>query len=319
MGVVAIVPIKALDRVKSRLAGELDAGRRRELALWMLERVVGACLRAASIDDVLVVAGDDQGAAAAAGFGARATVVTEAGLAPALAVAGRATEQAAATIVVAADLPLLAPGDIDAVCALRRTGRCVAVAPTTDGGTGALLRSPPGVIRAAFGPGSAARHIALAKARGVAVHRLERPGLAFDVDTPLGLRRIAAHDSEAIRWSALLAGPTTARGDAIRLGIDRAGVDGTYFAPTAARRSLDPAQRSAKEDRRLMPQGTVKHFDIETNTGTILLDTQEEIPFDAQEFAASGLVELRLGQRVRFELEGEGEQRQIRNLQLVSF
>lgn len=67
-----------------------------------------------------------------------------------------------------------------------------------------------------------------------------------------------------------------------------------------------------------MPQGTVKHFDIETNTGTVLLDDQEEIPIDAETFAASGLLELRLGQRVRFELDEDGGVRQIRRLNLVS-
>lgn len=68
-----------------------------------------------------------------------------------------------------------------------------------------------------------------------------------------------------------------------------------------------------------MPQGTVKHFDVATNTGTILLDNQEELPVDADTFAASGLLELRLGQRVRFELEGSGDERRVRQLNLVSF
>ena len=68
-----------------------------------------------------------------------------------------------------------------------------------------------------------------------------------------------------------------------------------------------------------MPQGTIKHFDIATNTGTILLDTQEELPVDAETFAASGLLELRLGQRVRFELEGSGDTRRVSGLTLVSF
>lgn len=68
-----------------------------------------------------------------------------------------------------------------------------------------------------------------------------------------------------------------------------------------------------------MPQGTVKHFDIQTKTGTVLLDNQDELPIDAETFVSSGLVELRLGQRVRFEIEGEGDQRRVRRLNLVSF
>jgi cold shock CspA family protein len=68
-----------------------------------------------------------------------------------------------------------------------------------------------------------------------------------------------------------------------------------------------------------MPQGTVKYFDINTHTGTVLLDNQEELPVDHETFAASGLLELRLGQRVRFEIEGSGDERRIRALNLVSF
>lgn len=68
-----------------------------------------------------------------------------------------------------------------------------------------------------------------------------------------------------------------------------------------------------------MPQGTVKHFDTSTKTGTVLLDDQSELPVDAETFAASGLLELRLGQRVRFEVEGSGDERRLRDLNLVSF
>jgi cold shock CspA family protein len=67
-----------------------------------------------------------------------------------------------------------------------------------------------------------------------------------------------------------------------------------------------------------MPQGTIKHFDIETHTGTVLLDNQEELPFDAETFEASGVIELRLGQRVRFEIVQDAGGRRIRQLNLVS-
>lgn len=67
-----------------------------------------------------------------------------------------------------------------------------------------------------------------------------------------------------------------------------------------------------------MPQGTVKHFDIETGTGTVLLDNREELPFDAETFAGSGLIELRLGQRVRFEIEEDTDGKRIRQLTIVS-
>jgi 2-phospho-L-lactate guanylyltransferase len=63
-----------------------------------------------------------------------------------------------------------------------------------------------------------------------------------------------------------------------------------------------------------MPQGTIKDYDIETGTGTVVQDDQVELTFDTETFLASGLEELRLGQRVRFRRDGD----QARDLQLIS-
>jgi cold shock CspA family protein len=63
-----------------------------------------------------------------------------------------------------------------------------------------------------------------------------------------------------------------------------------------------------------MPQGTIKDFDIETGTGTVVQDDREELTFDTETFLASNLEDLRLGQRVRFRRDGQ----QIRDLQIVS-
>lgn len=51
-------------------------------------------------------------------------------------------------------------------------------------------------------------------------------------------------------------------------------------------------------------QGTVKAFDAETRSGSVLLDDGTELAFDAKAFAAGGLRLLRFGQRVNLALEG---------------
>lgn len=63
-----------------------------------------------------------------------------------------------------------------------------------------------------------------------------------------------------------------------------------------------------------MPQGTIKEFDIETGTGTLVDDALGELTFDTATFLESGLEELRLGQRVRFRRDGD----RAADLQLVS-
>jgi len=65
-------------------------------------------------------------------------------------------------------------------------------------------------------------------------------------------------------------------------------------------------------------QGTVKSFDPESRRAVLLDDSLRELPVDAEAFAASGLLELRLGQRVRFELEQDGDDERVTKLGIVS-
>ncbi|MFI0368540.1 hypothetical protein ACH35V_11700 [Actinomadura sp. 1N219] len=52
-------------------------------------------------------------------------------------------------------------------------------------------------------------------------------------------------------------------------------------------------------------QGTVKDYDAESRSGSVLLDDGTELPFDADAFAAGGLRLLRFGQRVNLALDGD--------------
>lgn len=54
-----------------------------------------------------------------------------------------------------------------------------------------------------------------------------------------------------------------------------------------------------------MPQGTVKSFDASSKSGTLVDDTLKEFSYDQAAFISSGLRELRIGQRVRFERDGD--------------
>ncbi len=53
-------------------------------------------------------------------------------------------------------------------------------------------------------------------------------------------------------------------------------------------------------------QGTVATFDGTTRSGTVLLDDGTEVTFPTAAFDASGLRLLRLGQRVRLDLDPAG-------------
>ncbi|MGR6972935.1 hypothetical protein N8I84_28130 [Streptomyces cynarae] len=66
-------------------------------------------------------------------------------------------------------------------------------------------------------------------------------------------------------------------------------------------------------------QATAYTYDPDSRTGQVLLDDGTPVPFDAAAFDAGGLRLLRPGQRVRVEMEGEGEGRRITLVTLHTF
>lgn len=67
-----------------------------------------------------------------------------------------------------------------------------------------------------------------------------------------------------------------------------------------------------------MPQGTVKHYDEESRTGSLLMEDRTEVHIDPTSMEGSGLRFLRLGQRVRFDLVEEGGRKVARSLRIVT-
>jgi 2-phospho-L-lactate guanylyltransferase len=67
-----------------------------------------------------------------------------------------------------------------------------------------------------------------------------------------------------------------------------------------------------------MPQGTVKDYDEQTRTGSLLMDDRTEVAIDPTSMEGSGLRFLRLGQRVRFDLVEEGGRKVARSLRIVT-
>jgi 2-phospho-L-lactate guanylyltransferase len=175
-----LVPLKALDRAKTRLADALSPAERAELMRSLLERVVGA-VREAGIDRVTVVTAEPLN-----GY----PIWHDRGLPWNDALAAAAAEVVRSPLVafVSADLPLVRPEEVEEL--LEATPeRGIAIARALDGGTNAVAMRPPGLVRTRFGElGSAAVHAAL----GVEHVVLDLPGLAFDVDTPEDLARMHA-------------------------------------------------------------------------------------------------------------------------------
>jgi cold shock CspA family protein len=69
-----------------------------------------------------------------------------------------------------------------------------------------------------------------------------------------------------------------------------------------------------------MPQGTVKDYDIENRTGSLLMDDRTDVAIDPVSTEGSGHVRyLRIGQRVVFDVADEGGRKVARGLKIISF
>jgi cold shock CspA family protein len=68
-----------------------------------------------------------------------------------------------------------------------------------------------------------------------------------------------------------------------------------------------------------MAQGTIKEFDDETRSGTLLQDDRAEVLIDAQSLEGGGIRTLRLGQRVIYDLAEQDGAKIARRLRLVTF
>lgn len=204
---VLVVPLKRLERAKTRL--DPDPERRARLALAMAKDTVAAAAAVPSVAAV-VVASDDPGVESEFRGLASAVDSGPPGLNAALAhaaaqVAGRWPGLRVAAL--AADLPAVRGQHLaEALAAAARAGRSC-VADSRGVGTTLLAAGEHAALDPAFGGASFARH----RASGAAALQGTWPGLRRDVDTEAEL-------AEAVRLGV---GPWTAAA----LGEDGRGAD----------------------------------------------------------------------------------------------
>lgn len=206
----AVVPMKALAEAKRRLAPAHPPAMRRALAVAMFEDVLAALNGAHGLDGILVATPDPDIAAMARAGGA--DVIDEdarAGLNAAVAAAGRhlARDGRRAMLVLPGDVPATRPEEIDALVAAHRDGHDAVIVPAHDGlGTNALLVAPPDAITFAYGAGSFAAHLAVARRAGLSPLVLRLAGIGLDCDTPEDLARFTRLPGEGATRRLLVGG-----------------------------------------------------------------------------------------------------------------
>ena len=211
MKATAVLPVKRFAAAKQRLAGGIDDERRADLVAAMLEDVLEAIAGARSIERTIVVSSEPRAGNLALAAGAELLPDPDEGGHSGAALAGVARVQqlgASCAVLLPGDCPLLDPRELERLL----TGmpdRYVAIVPDRHGtGTNALALAPPDAIRPAFGEGSCARHVVVAREAGVPFAVEELPSLALDLDTPADIvaltRELAARGSRAKRTARAL-------------------------------------------------------------------------------------------------------------------
>lgn len=199
MTVWAIVPVKPLQRAKSKLSNILTQSERALLNRKLLKQTLIVLAQVPVIERTLVISRDSEALALARDYDAK--TVTERGSPPLNKALVRASLIAqgygvTAVLVLPADLPLLTKEDVVKLIASSGAPPEVVIAPDRRGsGTNAILSSPPGLIEYDFGPDSFSKHVKQAEKAGARVVICDLPSLSLDLDDP---DDFAAYQAEGV-------------------------------------------------------------------------------------------------------------------------
>ena len=167
MSIWAIIPVKPLNRAKSRLNTVLDPEARVQFAEAILKQMLKVVNECKQIAGTLVISRDPKVLSIARDYGAK--TIQESGNPELNEALNRATQivrawKSEAMLILPADLPFITHDDIENLIALSTEDNSIVIA--TDeirDGTNALLVRPPGLISYHYGEQSFEKHFQIAE------------------------------------------------------------------------------------------------------------------------------------------------------------
>ena len=182
----ALVPVKRLEQAKLRLAGVLTQAQRRQLSLCMLEDILDTLDKTTVISGVTVISCDEAAISLARDYHADVlnTGVDHGYAADVLkgvdAISDKSIDK---VIVIPADVPEIDETDL-AYLDREHAGGVTLCPAGNDGGTNALVFTPPLSIGLMYGENSFDKFRKEAEQRQVTVKIARPDGLARDIDRP---------------------------------------------------------------------------------------------------------------------------------------
>lgn len=179
-----VIPIKSPRRAKQRLSNALSNQEREQLALQMFQHTLEFFKTHFPEFDVLVVSESDVVLDIARDNEVKTFFTLESlGLNEDLQQASEWVRCSGykSQLIIPADIAVLDVDEITSLLAVAQDHQVV-VAVAKDGGTNALLTTPPDAIAFAYGHQSAELHCQQAQANELSLSRLNLPHLSFDID-----------------------------------------------------------------------------------------------------------------------------------------
>jgi 2-phospho-L-lactate guanylyltransferase len=179
-----LIPVRPFAEGKTRLATVLGPAERTALNRRFFDHVFGVACQAVGPARCIVVSRSAEVRDLAEAAGARAAVETGNDLNAALTQGAGEVPAGEAVLVLSTDLPGLGVDDVAAMMAAGAAADVV-IAPDRSGmGTNALFLRRPGLIPFQYGRDSFSGHSSAVVVAEQTLRRVDRSGLAMDIDTP---------------------------------------------------------------------------------------------------------------------------------------
>ena len=191
-----LIPVKELSNAKQRLAAHFSSEDRIALADALWQDFFEVVRATRGIDRIVVVSAESQVLERARNLGWESLPeYQQKSESDSVDFASRWCQErgVAALLRMPVDLPLIEPVDIESLFECLPKSPAAVLVPSRDGdGTNALLRTPPALFPAHFGPGSFALHVAEAQRCGAGVHVIRNQRIEIDVDELVDLQFLSA-------------------------------------------------------------------------------------------------------------------------------
>lgn len=198
--VAALVPVKGFASAKQRLRSVLRNHEREQLARVMLEDVISTLRQCTQLSAVYIVTDDAEVAQLGLALGAHIIAdPMQGGLSGALSFGAHqlSLQGYDGMLIIPADIPGVEANSVNNMLRAHAPSPAVSiVSAPSDGGTNALLCSPPEVIPNCFGQQSFAAHCTVASSAGITPTILSLPEVQCDIDRPSDLLTFLATPTE---------------------------------------------------------------------------------------------------------------------------